>query len=402
MKSNILLVAPFISLKGEPYFNRFRYLAQKFTEQGYAVTLVTSNFEHFTKQFRSKDTEGYQEGYNIIFMSEPGYSSNVSIKRFKSHSVFCQNLQKYLLSNTVKFDLIYSAYPLICSNIILGEYAKKNTIPFVIDIQDIWPESIAPALGKTFFLFKPLIKLISYRADKAYKSANALVAVSQTYLDRGLLNSTPRYSSVAYIGADVTKIQDIPPIHKNENEFWIVYVGTLSHSYDLMTVIESAKLLQDKYENIKFFIIGKGKDENKLQALNKELSAKVTFIDAMPYDDMVSYLKQADLGLNAISKYALGSITNKISDYICTQIPVLNSSENKEIMDLIDTNKVGVNYKSFNPKDLTEKIEFLYENPKILQNFRENLLNLHGRFDRKYEYEKIFQLVNNLIKEKNV
>jgi len=402
MKSNILLVAPFISLKGEPYFNRFRYLAQKFTAQGYNVTLVTSNFEHFTKKFRSDDTNLYQEGYNIIFMPESGYSSNVSIKRFKSHSVFCKNLQKYLLSCSEKFDLIYSAYPLICSNIILGEYAKKNTIPFVIDIQDIWPESIAPALGKAFFLFKPLIKLISYRADKAYKSANALVAVSQTYLDRGLLKSTPISSTVAYIGADVTKIQEIEPIHKDRNEFWIVYVGTLSHSYDLMTVIESAKLLQDTYENIKFFIIGKGKDSDKLEALNKELSAKVTFIDAMPYDDMVSYLKQADLGLNAISKYALQSITNKISDYICTQTPVLNSSENKEIMDLIDTNKVGVNYKSFNPKDLTEKIEFLYKNPEVLQNFKENVLNLHGRFDRKYEYEKIFQLVNNLIKGKNV
>ena len=402
MKYNILLVAPFISLKGETYFNRFRYLAQKLTERGYNLTLLTSNFEHFTKNFRSDNVDSYFEGYEIVLLQESGYDSNVSIKRFKSHSVFCQSLQQFLLSNTKKFDLIYSAYPLICSNIILGKYAKEHTIPFVLDIQDIWPESIAPVLGKAFTLFKPIIHLISSRANKAYGYADGLIAVSQTYLDRGLLKSSPTHSSVAYIGADVEKIQNIPSIRKNKNEFWVIYVGTLSHSYDLTSVIKASSLLQKDHKEIKIFIIGKGKDRTKLEALNNQLHAQVTFLDAMPYDDMVSYLKQADIGLNAISKYALQSITNKISDYICTQTPVLNSSVNTEIMDLIDLNKVGLNYNALNPEDLKDKIVYLYQNPNILQNFKENLLTLQKRFNRKYEYTKIYQIIAKLLKDFNV
>ena len=48
---NITIVAPFCSLPNEPYFNRFRYLAERLAEQ-HDVLLITSNFKHYDKSFR--------------------------------------------------------------------------------------------------------------------------------------------------------------------------------------------------------------------------------------------------------------------------------------------------------------------------------------------------------------
>jgi len=398
-KKHILLVAPFISLKGEAYFNRFRYLAQNFVKNGYKVTLITSDFEHFTKKHRNNDVEKYKEDYDIYFIHEIGYKKNVSIFRLISHKIFCNNLNNYIKNNIEKFNIVYSAYPLICSNLVLGKYAKKYNIPLIIDIQDVWPESISAFLGKYTKIFSPVIKIFSIRANRTYSYANGLVAVSKTYLERAKKVNFTKYHEVAYIGADTKKIKNIVPVKKDENEFWITYIGTLSYSYDIETIIQTASLLKN-YENIKFFIIGDGQNRDSLKKLNKKIKANVIFLDSMPYEDMISYLKSSDIGLNAIQGYAIPSITNKISDYICTNTVVLNSSTNYEIVNLIDNNKIGFNYKAGDCKELKQKIEFLYNNKNILQIYKKNINYVVNRFDRNIEYKKIYVLIKKILKEK--
>jgi len=398
--SHILLVVPFTSLKNEIYFNRFRYLALELVKQGYKVTVVTSNFQHFTKEFR-KESLYYEEGYSIVFLKEKGYKNNVGWGRLASHHYFCKALKNYLNTLEQKPDLIYSAFPLICSNLVAGEYAKKNHIPFIVDIQDIWPESISSYFGKLTIFISPIIQLFSLRANKAYGYADGLVAVSKTYLERGLKVSDPKEKTVAFIGADIKTIESILPVKKEYNEFWVTYIGTLSYSYDTKTILHAANLLKD-YPDIKFLIIGQGKEEESLQILNDTLDTEVSFLGVMHYEKMISYLKESDLGLNAIKGYATQSITNKLSDYICTHTPILSSSENKEIQNLIENNELGLNYCSGNAQELSEKILSLYNNRKKLIDFKENMKIVESRFNRSIEYKKIYTMIELFTRKNNV
>lgn len=79
----------------------------------------------------------------MVLIDEPGYSVNVGLARLYSHYIFCQNFQKFLLSYKTKIDLVYSAYPLIKTNYILGKFKEKLGFKLVMDIQDTWPESIS-------------------------------------------------------------------------------------------------------------------------------------------------------------------------------------------------------------------------------------------------------------------
>ena len=57
-------------------------------------------------------------------LKEPGYTKNVSFKRFYSHYVMGRNLRKYL-SNRKKPDVIYCAVPSLDVAKTAAKYAKN-------------------------------------------------------------------------------------------------------------------------------------------------------------------------------------------------------------------------------------------------------------------------------------
>lgn len=77
-----------------------------------------------------------------------------------SHKVLARNLKSYLEKNE-KPDLIYCAFPSIDVAKITSEYATNNTIPFIVDIQDLWPEAFQMAFNVPIIsnmIFKPMNK----------------------------------------------------------------------------------------------------------------------------------------------------------------------------------------------------------------------------------------------------
>ncbi|MCH8795258.1 hypothetical protein I5266_12550, partial [Neisseria gonorrhoeae] len=74
----------------------------------------------------------------------------------------------------------------------------------IVDVQDVWPESFSSVVP---FLKKIPHNLLPFasRANRAYRYADALVAVSQTYLDRAKEANPNVPGEVIYIGADFPK-----------------------------------------------------------------------------------------------------------------------------------------------------------------------------------------------------
>ena len=50
---------------------------------------------------------------------------------------------------------------------------------------------------------------------------------------------------------------------------------------------------------------------------------------------MMSVAKGCDISVNAIHSYAMQSITNKLSDYMALQKPILNSQVNDEVAEVL-------------------------------------------------------------------
>ncbi|MEZ9539115.1 glycosyltransferase [Shewanella sp. 10N.286.51.B8] len=383
MKSKILIVAPFCSLPNEPSFNRFLYIAELLSNS-YEVTLLTSNFRHFDKCFRDKELPG-NLNYKIQYINEVGYKKNVSLSRLYSHKVFSVNFDKWFQKNN-EFDLVYSAFPLIETNLILSKYKSKFGFKLIVDVQDVWPESICSAFPLLDLLperFLPFTK----KANCAYASADALIAVSKTYLDRAASVNSKAAGDVVYIGSDFNIIAKSVPKEKEEDKFILSYIGTLSHSYDVETVILAVNELVTQNYPIEFHIFGCGPFEDKL----KSLAGKSVFFNGfINLDELFSFLKSSDVAVNAIKKAAKQSITNKLSDFMSLGIPILNSQTNPEVQEVLNT-VCHANYEAGNIQDAKLRIVELYNSRKSLM-FRPNT-----DFDRSIGYQRILNIVEGLL-----
>ncbi|SEM10932.1 glycosyltransferase [Acinetobacter sp. DSM 11652] len=392
-RKKVLIVAPYVTFPDEPGANRFITIA-KMLSQKHDVTLVTSRFCHILKsrRIRSKNLDGI----SVIFLDEPGYKLNVGFERLKSHHVFCRNFEKFILENHFKYDLVYSAYPLIKTNYILGKMKEKLNFKLVIDIQDIWPESIfgpMPFLSNNFG--KLILFPISRYANQAYAYADALVAVSETYINRADVNQLDsKYKEVVYIGADSLHF-NLKSDKLHREKIMATYIGTMAGSYDLETIVRASTICKDQVE-IQF--IGTGPHEERLKKLNSELGGYVNFRGTLPYDQAMMSLKCSDIAINPIVSTAQQSITNKLSDYFCCGLPILSCQENLEVKQLLASGG-GVHYQSGNFKDLAQKLILLAEdrvklsrmsniNKKIAQEF----------FLREKSYMKIICLVERLLR----
>ncbi|GAA3893246.1 hypothetical protein GCM10022228_00420 [Halomonas cibimaris] len=236
------------------------------------------------------------------------------------------------MRNGTDFDLVYSAYPLISTNVFLVKNKNVFNYKLIIDVQDVWPESISAAFPfvKNFPLW-----MIPYtsRADFCYKGADALVAVSKTYLDRAMLVCDIPVGAVVYIGSDSDKIESAQVLNLDERKLKLVYIGSLGHSYDIKTVVLAVNEMIEAGLPVELHIFGGGHQESELKAVAGQ---DINFHGYVDYDRMISFVKSCDLGVNALKASAPQSITNKLSDYFSVGIPMLNSQATEELHTLYE------------------------------------------------------------------
>ncbi len=382
---NILIVAPYCSIPTEPYFNRFLFLAELLSNK-FNVTLITSDFRHFDKTHR---TYVASDKFKLVLLHEPGYKKNVSIERVLSHKVFTNNFDAWVNnSDNFNFDLVYSAAPLLQTNIILSKLKERINFKLVVDVQDIWPEAISsavPILSSVPNYFIPFYK----KANKVYSSADGLVAVSKTYLDRALFVNKKAKSEVVYIGSDFELIKNSISYEKDENKFILVYLGTLSFSYDVETVIRAVNKFHQNGFPVELHIFGGGPFELKLKKISLE---NIVFHGFKELSHVYSFMKSADVAVNALTSSAKQSVTNKLSDFMSIGIPILNSQNNSEVLELLE-DVDHENYIAGNIESAYEKIDLLYKNKNELK-FQPN-----SKFNRSNEYKKITKLINGLLND---
>lgn len=398
----ILIIDHFSQTPDEPGNNRFTYLAEILTDNGYEVEIATTDFSHKYKKTRTTPKEMTDAlCYNYTMLPEPGYKKNVSIKRFYSHYIFGKNLKQYLKSID-KPDLVYASVPSLDAAVAAAEYCKKNQIPFIVDIQDLWPEAFElvfniPVLKN--ILFAPL----TWNANKIYKSADKIIAVSETYLKRGLaVNKKDGCGLCVFLGTDLTDFDEVAAgiSPRTDNEFRIGYAGTLGHSYNITIIINAVKILQDKgYKNIVFNVFGDGPLMEEFISYAEKEKVNCNFHGRLDYKVMVAELCKCDIAVNPISKGAAQSIINKHGDYAAAGLPVVSTQECDEYRKLLEEYKCGINCECEDTKAVADAIERLYLDSELRKTMGVNSRKMaEEKFDRRNTNKKIIELIDDLLK----
>lgn len=318
--NKIIIITQYTSITAGRDCSRFGYIAKILANHNYNVEIISTDFFHKTKKHRVLEEDIISKlGYKVTLLQEPGYKKNVSLRRFYSHGKLSKNLKKYLDKMEEKPDMIYCAIPSLDVAKVAARYAQKNNIRFIIDVQDLWPEAF-----KMVFHVPIISNLIFFpmkrEANYIYCQADDIIAVSETYANRAsMVNKKYKNKLSVYLGTDLDyfdQCKDANQIANSEDIVRLVYIGTLGHSYDIPTVIDALKILENRgITNLELLVMGDGPLKEKFESYALQNKANVIFTGRLNYANMVEKLCKCDIAINPIAKGAAQSIINKVGDY---------------------------------------------------------------------------------------
>lgn len=402
----IAVITMGVKLNNENGYTRFRFLCEFLVKNGYDVDLITTSFQHWAKAQRNL-SEIKKEDYTfgIRFISEPGYKKNLDVRRIYSHRIAAKNLRK-MLEKDGAYDLIYCEIPPNDVALVAAEFARKRKIPFVADVNDLWPEAMRMVLDipvVSDILFYPFLR----DAEKVYKLATGIVGTSDEYRDRPFRRTKRGIpKKTVYVGNEIQVFDagveaHLSEIEKGEDELWVSYAGTIGTSYDIRTMILAADYLKKRgYDNIYMKILGGGPLKEELEEFAKRLSGNVEFVGYAPYEKMAAYLKKSDVLVNSFVKKAPQSIVTKIGDYLAAGKPMINTCSSPEFKKKVEVDGFGINVEAEDEKVLAEAILTLYhdENKRVIMGAKARKI-AEEQFDRENSYYRIIELMEELMQK---
>lgn len=382
---------------------RYVYLATLLHEHGYDVDFITSGFQHWEK--RQRDVEHFDAGtdaYTIRFIEEPFYPKNMCPQRIWAHHVVAKRVSEYFDEHH-DYDLIYCQIPPNDVAREIGKAAHKFNIPFVVDVNDLWPEAFRVAFDVPFLsdvLFAPFYR----QARAVYQMADAVVGTSDEYRERGLRDARAGIpSETVYVGNQLCEFDagvsvNAPQIDKPTGDIWVSYAGTLSACYDLETLVKAMALVQKTHPEAKLQILGDGSERDNLKAVAHSCGAEVVFHGYLPYDQMAAWLSKSDITINSLVEKAAQSIVTKIGDYLAAGKPMVNTSCSKEFRAKVEADGFGVNVKPGDAEGMASVLIGLIEDSSRRTQMGERARAIaEEQFDRPHSYLKTVRLIEEFI-----
>lgn len=390
----ILLISAYIN----PYVhnnNRVQAVGSTFIRKNWKVKILTQNFSHSEKKYYNSTIN------NLLFDTDlikvVSYNFNLGIKRIFSHIGFAFKSANYLDQNISKYDVIYTTMPTIFSAYLILRLCKRFNKPLIIDVIDLWPESMYEYAWRFRNLTKMMLYPIKFLAHYIYKSADIVVTASRKYANHV---SKTRKCDVKYFyqGIDLEfistliKQSNIEISPKEEEEIWIVYGGLLGNAYDFHVIIDALIYLKQEQINYKMIFAGGGELQEKIQEQidNYKLNAVIT--GRLLYSDFLKLLSSCDIAINSFRKNSIVAYSYKFNDYVATGCCILNNLKG-ETAELIDMYQIGVNFDYDNNNSLRRILLKLVKNKNLLNYYKTNTNNSIQKilckksiYDGYYEY----------------
>lgn len=360
----VWIVNPFDNLPPEGYRpQRYWLMASAFARSGHQVTYWSCDFSHAHKAPRrledfkvinaTKDTNvpkslapnafASAEGFRLLLLPTRPYPANICLRRIASHRALARTWRKMADADAERPDVVIASLPPLSLAAEALAFSRKVGARFVVDIQDAWPETfyrVAPA-----WLFAPLRAV----ARRIYSAADAVTAVAARYLDLAKSYGATAPLHLCHLGIEladsrtpnvVSRKSDVECPMSNIVPFRLLYLGAMGKSYDLETVIDAIKEMED----VELDLAGSGPKEIALRARAADCP-RIRFHGYLANDALQSLLVRAHAGLIPMFPDSCVGVPNKIADYAAAGLRVVNSLPG-ETADIVSQFAAGSFYKA--------------------------------------------------------
>lgn len=242
--------------------------------------------------------------------------------------------------------------------------------PFVLEIRDIWPESIVTvgAMKRS-----RIIRFLEWLERRMYRAASHIVTVGSGYrrqlLDRGV--PADKVSVIPNGVGDVSptsrdRKSEIRERWGAEGRFVCGYVGTVGMAHGLQVVLDAAAKLKDAdRDDIAFWIVGDGAQRRALEedAARRGLS-NVVFTGLIPKEAVGDAIASLDACLVHLRGTELFGtvIPSKIFEIMAARVPIVMGVRG-ESRDIVLKAGAGVSMIPDDPESLLECLDEIARSP---------------------------------------
>lgn len=317
---------------------------------------------------------------------------------------FCLSIFTFFHSFKHKYDRVFVH---LTSPFFIGvcarKLAKRQQIPLLFWVLDLWPESLISAGGiSNPLIIKPQIKMV----QKVYNQCSKILISSKGF-EKSICEKGNYKDKLVYFpnwAEDVKgncpkdfDIKQLKPFNE-EGNFIILFAGNIGEAQNLDAVIEAAKLLKTE-KQIKFVFVGDGRRKEHLMNLVKqyELDETVYFPGRFPIETMPVFMKAASVLLFSLKDELCFNLTvpAKVQFYMSQGKPIL-AMINGDGAELVKEANCGFSVNAGDSKAFAEAVTKMYSLSKQeLNNLGKNGEEYYKKsFTKEQRIEQLNQLIN--------
>jgi glycosyltransferase involved in cell wall biosynthesis len=356
-------------------FGRHYFFSKYLKRAGYDPVVFAGSNPHNTEMQLVKSKALYQtsqyEGFSFVLVKTCVYDGSKFMRILAMLQYFLR-----LFAVTRQFDkpqviIGSSVHPLACVAAI--KLAKKHRCKSIVEIRDLWPESIVTYGIKSR---SSLIIRLLYKLEKwIYTKADAIIFTMEGGKDYivekgwdkehgGSIDLTKVYQINNGVDLELfdynQKNHVLSDIDLDDpNTFKVIYTGSIRLVNQVETIVDVATYLSDlENNNIRFLIYGDGNERAKLELeCKKRKLNNIIFkghVDKkyIPYITSRASLNLMQYGSTPILRY--GASMNKSFEYLAAGKPIVGNIAPK--YDYIESNGCGIMREFHSAKEYADAI----------------------------------------------
>jgi putative colanic acid biosynthesis glycosyltransferase WcaI len=351
-------------------------LADEFVAKGHTVTVMTSVphydrnrvWPEYSKKLFYREQSGSMVVYRI-YTHVAQDKANVA-QRILSYGSF--NLLSVLRGITLpRHDVILVPSPPLSNGVIADFLGRFRGVPFVYNVQDIWPDvAVRAGVLKNEKMIRRLKRMEAY----VYRRAAGLTVISQGFRENLLAKGVP--DSKIRVIPNFIDTQHVTPQPKRndfsiqqgvEDKFVVLFAGNMGFSQGLETVLDAARLLQG-YPDIVFLMVGNGAAKSKAEEYLRSLGLQnVRFLPFQPHEKLPEMYGAADVCLIPLRRgFTTESVPCKLFTIMAAGKPAVAAVDGgSDTWKLLQRVQCGICVEPESPREMADGILHYYSNEAV-------------------------------------
>ena len=385
-------------------------MSRLWVEDGHEVTVLTGFPNHptgvvpieYRRRFRRLVMRDLYHGVDVVrtwLLPLPNRKAHERILNYSSFCVSSATTGMFLR----KPDLVIATSPQLLVGLSGWWLARVNGVPFVFEVRDLWPESLAAVgMGREQ---SALHRGLAGIAGFLYRSSDRLVVVTPAFKEHLIRHWRVPAEKIFVVenGVDTRLFGRLAcnvALRREldaDEKFVVSYIGTIGAAQGLETLLEAASRLRERAPQVLFLVVGEGAEKARMVSLARARGLdNVRFVDQQQREKIPAYISASDACLVLLKKTELFKtvLPTKMLEFMACGRPVILGVDG-HARQVLEQAKAGVSVEPEDAGALGEAVMRLAADPVLGEtmgrNGRQHVLRYFSRRDSAKLYLELLQ-----------